>query len=174
MCRSMVDIQSATAEIRRGKKEEGRRNHRTKIYCPHLLQYFLFGGRLYNGSPYAIVYRYPVCPVCLSVCLSLCDVGVLWPNVGWIKMKLGTEVGLDPGHIVLDRTQLPLPKRGTAPQFSAHVCCSQMVAHLNYTAEDLLVLLKTMEVSYDCLQNKLVISPLRTHSTIRNEAYGLY
>jgi len=46
-----------------------------------------------------------------------------------------------------------------------------MVAHLNYTAEDLLVLLKTMEVSYDCLQNKLVISPLRTHSTIRNEAY---
>jgi len=33
MCRSMVDIHSATAEIRRGKKEEEerRRNHRTKI-----------------------------------------------------------------------------------------------------------------------------------------------
>jgi len=32
MCASMVDIQSATAEIRRGKKEEERRgNRRTKI-----------------------------------------------------------------------------------------------------------------------------------------------
>jgi len=34
----MVDIQSATAEIRRGKEEEeedGRRNHRTKMTaCP--------------------------------------------------------------------------------------------------------------------------------------------
>jgi len=36
MCGSMVDIQSATAEIRRGKeerkKEEDRRNQRAKIY----------------------------------------------------------------------------------------------------------------------------------------------
>jgi len=33
MCVSMADIQSATAEIRRGKKkkEERRRNHRAKI-----------------------------------------------------------------------------------------------------------------------------------------------
>jgi len=31
MCVSMADIQSATAEKRRGKKEE-RRNQRTKIY----------------------------------------------------------------------------------------------------------------------------------------------
>jgi len=30
MCRSMVDIQSATAEIKRGKKEE-ERNHRARI-----------------------------------------------------------------------------------------------------------------------------------------------
>jgi len=30
MCRSMVDIHSATAEIRRGKKDE-ERNHRAKI-----------------------------------------------------------------------------------------------------------------------------------------------
>jgi len=30
MCGSMVDIQSATAEVRWGKKED-RRNHRTKI-----------------------------------------------------------------------------------------------------------------------------------------------
>jgi len=36
----MVDIHSATAEIRRGiqkKIEDRRRNHRTKILCPHLL-----------------------------------------------------------------------------------------------------------------------------------------
>ena len=38
MCGSMADIQSATAEIRRGKKEERRRNHRTKIYWPSLLR----------------------------------------------------------------------------------------------------------------------------------------
>jgi len=33
MCESMVHIQSATAEIKRGKKkiEDRRRNHRTKI-----------------------------------------------------------------------------------------------------------------------------------------------
>jgi len=30
-------------------------------------------------------------------------------------MPLGTEVGLVPGHIVLDGTQLEHPKRGTAP-----------------------------------------------------------
>jgi len=32
----MVDIQSATAEIRRGKKEDRRRNHRAKILWPAL------------------------------------------------------------------------------------------------------------------------------------------
>ena len=36
MCRSMVDIQSAAAEIRRGKKEEDR-NYRMKIYMVSLL-----------------------------------------------------------------------------------------------------------------------------------------
>ena len=35
-------------------------------------------------------------------------------TVGWIKTKLGTEVGLDPGHIVLDGDPAP-PKGGTAP-----------------------------------------------------------
>jgi len=29
-------------------------------------------------------------------------------------MKLGTEVGLGPGHIVLDGTQVPLPKGAQA------------------------------------------------------------
>ena len=44
-------------------------------------------------------------------------------------MKLGMQVGLGPGHIVLDGEQLPIPQRGTAPtQFSAHICWSQMAA----------------------------------------------
>jgi len=30
-------------------------------------------------------------------------------------MKLGMQVGLGPGHIVLDGDPAPLPKRGTAP-----------------------------------------------------------
>jgi len=69
----------------------------------------------------------------LSVCLSVLSVTLVYcsQTVGRIKMKLGMHVGLGPGHIMLDRelgTQLPLPQRGTAPQFSAHICCGQMAA----------------------------------------------
>ena len=99
---------------------------------------------------------------CLS-CLSICNVGVLWPNgwmdqvatwyggrpqsrqhcvrwgpgcpkkqhpqfsahvccgetAGWIKMPLGMELGLGPGHIALDG-DLAVPQKkggGTAPNF---------------------------------------------------------
>jgi len=38
-----------------------------------------------------------VCPLCLSVTLVYCG-----QTVGWIKVKLGTEVGLGPGDVVLD------------------------------------------------------------------------
>jgi len=42
-------------------------------------------------------------------------------------MKLGTQVGLGPGHnVVLDGDPAPLSQKGTAPQFSAHACCGQM------------------------------------------------
>jgi len=41
-------------------------------------------------------------------------------------MKLGTQVCLGPGHIVLDRD--PAPPKGHSPQLSAHICCSQMAA----------------------------------------------
>jgi len=51
---------------------------------------------------------------------------------GWIKMPLGTEVCLSPGHTVLDGDLAPPPKMGTDPQFLAHICCDQMVAHLSY------------------------------------------
>ena len=39
---------------------------------------------------------------------------------GWIKIALGMEVGLGLGHIVLDGTQLPSPKREQSPQFLVH------------------------------------------------------
>ena len=44
---------------------------------------------------------------------------------GWIKMPLGTEVGLNPSDIVLEGDPAPLPKRGHNPQFSVHVYCGQ-------------------------------------------------
>ena len=49
---------------------------------------------------------------------------------GWIKMPLGMEVGLGQGDIVLDGDLAP-PKKRHSPQFSAHVCCGQTVAHLS-------------------------------------------
>jgi len=37
------------------------------------------------------------------------------------------QVGLGPGHTVLDGDPSPPPLKGDrAPQFSAHICCSQM------------------------------------------------
>jgi len=50
-----------------------------------------------------------VCPVCLSVC----DVDVLCgKTLGWIKLKPGVDVGLVPGHTVLDGDPAPpYPKR---------------------------------------------------------------
>jgi len=36
------------------------------------------------------------------------------------------EIGLGPGHIVLDGDPSPHPKWGLIPQFLAHICCGQM------------------------------------------------
>jgi len=97
MCGSMVDIQSPTAEIRRGKKEEEERNHRAKIYA--LLHRTTImrsnESRLFSlliGRPFVkrltLCYQTIVCPV-LSVTLLYCR-----QTVGRIKMKLGMQVGL--------------------------------------------------------------------------------
>jgi len=51
--------------------------------------------------------------VVLSV-TSVCNVGVLWLHDGWIKMPLGTELGLGPGDTVLDEDPAPTTERGTA------------------------------------------------------------
>jgi len=66
--------------------------------------------------------------VCLSV-LSVTTLVYCGQTVGWIKMKLGTQVGLGPGHIVLDGDPAPLPKGH--PQFSANICCSQRAGWIN-------------------------------------------
>ena len=64
---------------------------------------------------------------CLSV-LSVTTLVYFGQTVGRIKMKLGMQVGLGPGHIVLDGDSAPPPQRGTAPQVSAHNRCGQMAA----------------------------------------------
>jgi len=51
-----------------------------------------------------------LCLSCLSATLIYCG-----QTVGWIKMKLGMQVGLGRGHIVLDGDPAPRPQRGTAP-----------------------------------------------------------
>ena len=58
-------------------------------------------------------------PMLSDRCLSALSVTLVYcgQTVGWIKMKLGMEIGLGPSHIVLDGDPAPLPKRGTALNF---------------------------------------------------------
>jgi len=58
--------------------------------------------------PMPLVRCLSVCPVCLSMTLVYCN-----QTVGWIKMKLGVQVGFG------------LHQRSTAPNFRP-VCCGQM------------------------------------------------
>jgi len=60
----------------------------------------------------------------LSVCLSVCS--CLWRSCTVAKWLDGST-----GHYVLDGDPaLPPPKGGGAPQFSAHICCSQTAGWL--------------------------------------------
>jgi len=43
--------------------------------------------------------------------------------VGWIKMKLGVQVGLGPAHITLDGDLALPPLKGHSTQFSANIRC---------------------------------------------------
>ena len=73
--------------------------------------YFL-GDRFFNGLLYSIG-PLSVCLSCLSVTLVYCG-----QTVGWIKTKLGMQVGLGPGHIVLDGDPPPPPPKGhSLPNF---------------------------------------------------------
>jgi len=81
------------------------------------------------GRPFvkrlALCYRSVVCPVCLSCPVLSVTFVHCGQTVGRNKMQLGMQVGLGPGHIMLDGTQLPLRQMGRAPQFSAHVYCGK-------------------------------------------------
>ena len=73
--------------------------------------------RLTFGRPFVkrftLCYRTVVClSVCLSVTLVYCD-----QTVSRIKMKLGVQVGLVAGHIVLDGDPAPSPPKGHTPNF---------------------------------------------------------
>jgi len=50
---------------------------------------------------------------------------LLCQMAAWIKIPLGTEVGLGLRNTVLDGDRAPLPKRSTVPHFSANVRCGQ-------------------------------------------------
>jgi len=67
----------------------------------------------------SFVKRFALCyrTVVLSVCpvLSVCNVGVLWPN-GWMDQDENWhKVGLGHGHIVLDEDLAPHPKGAQPP-----------------------------------------------------------
>jgi len=80
------------------------------------------GDRLQNGRHMLSDH----CPVCLSVC----NVGVLWPN-GWTDHNETWHAGRPrpwPHIIVLHGDSSPPPLKGHSPQFLAHICCGQMAA----------------------------------------------
>jgi len=82
----------------------------------------VLGDCLQNGSPYAIRPLSVLSCLCLSVTLVCCG-----QTIGWIKMKLGPQVALGPGHIVLDADPAPLPQRSTAAQFLAHSVMAKLL-----------------------------------------------
>ena len=71
------------------------------------------------GRPF--VKRFALCyrTIVLSVCPVLSSLSVTLVYCGqtacWIKMKHGIEVGLGPGHIVLDEDPAPTPKGAQPP-----------------------------------------------------------
>jgi len=91
----------------------------TNVSASHLIN---FWGQFVKR--FALCYRTVVLSDC-PVCLSVCNVGVLWPN-GWMDQDEtwhGDRTQPWP-HCV--RWEPSSPKGEQPPQFSAHVCCGQM------------------------------------------------
>jgi len=59
---------------------------------------------------------------CMSCLQRWCTVAKRFDGSRW-----NFAISLVPGHIVLDGDSAPLPQRDTTTQFSAHICCGQMV-----------------------------------------------
>ena len=74
------------------------------LFCFDSVCYIVFGPPFVKR--FALCYRTVVlsCLSVLSVTLVNCG-----QTVGWIKMQLGKQVGLGPGHIVLDGNAAPPP-----------------------------------------------------------------
>jgi len=69
------------------------------------------------GRPFVKRFAHMLSDRCLSVCMSVClSVTLVYcgQRVVCIKMKLRTEVGFDPVHIVLDGDPTPGPSRGNS------------------------------------------------------------
>jgi len=78
-------------------------------------------------------------PMLTDRCLSCLSVTLVYygQTVGWIKMKLGTGVGLGPGHIVLDGDPAPPKKGHSSPTFRPMSIVAKRSA-ISATAEYLL------------------------------------
>jgi len=92
-------------------------NRFSKMFCCHFLATVCKTVRPMPSDRFYVLSC--LCLSCLSVTLVYCG-----QTVGRIKLKLGMQVGLGPGHIVLDGDLAPSPK-GHSLQFSAHVRCGQ-------------------------------------------------
>ena len=82
-------------------------------------------GRTVLGRSF--VKRFALCYLSVYHVLSVLSVTLVYcgQTVGSIKMPLGTEVGLGPGHIVLYGYPAHQKKEHSSPQFSAYVYCGQ-------------------------------------------------
>jgi len=70
------------------------------------------------------------CLSSLSVCLSVCNVGVLWPNGSTDQDETWHAGRPRPWpHCIRWGPSSPSPK-GHNPQFSAHIRCGQMAAYI--------------------------------------------
>jgi len=68
-------------------------------------------------------------------------------TVGWIKMKLGMVVGLDPGHIVLDRDPAPRRKGEQQPPHHFWNLQAQAGRLLPYNLQPMCIVAKRMDGS---------------------------
>ena len=107
-----------------------RQEHHQAIYADCSLGSLVFGRPFVKR--FALCYQTVVCLSCLSVLCVTLVYFVLYPN-GWMdKMKLGNQVGLGPGHIVLDGDPASPPQRVTAPNFRPISAVAKWLDGLRY------------------------------------------
>ena len=109
---------------------------RSPIFCPSLLWPFWPNGWMHQDAtwygdrhqPRRLCVRWRPCRLPKKGWSPQFSAHVYCgQTAGWIKMTLGMEVGLGPGHSARARwgPGSPLPKRRQGSQFSAHFYCDQ-------------------------------------------------